>query len=38
MTVDIIPQGEPGEIAAKGVFKVLTEEIISWVFNPALRC
>jgi len=29
MTIDNIPQGEPREIAARGGFKVLTEEINS---------
>ncbi len=37
MTVDNIPQGEPREIAARGVHKALTEKIISQGESPRLR-
>ena len=37
MTADNIPQGEPREIAARGVHKVLTETIISQGESPRLR-
>ncbi len=37
MTVDNIPPGEPYEIAARGVFKVLTEEISSRGESPRGR-
>ncbi len=36
MTVDNIPQGEPREIAARGVHKVVTEKIISQGESPRL--
>ncbi len=37
MTVDNIPRGEPREIAARGVHKVVTEKIISQGESPRLR-
>jgi len=37
MTVDNIPQGEPRGIAAKGVHKVVIEQIISQGESPHSR-
>jgi len=37
MTVDNIPQGEPREIAARGVYKVVKEKIISRGESRRLR-
>ncbi len=36
MNVDNIPQGEPREIVARGIHKVVTEKIISQGESPRL--